>query len=168
MQLTKVTLVNCFGFSGPYEVSLDSFTALVGPNNGGKTTLLQAINLATASLRLSFGEGDEPNYSNISSPFWLINPSAPGKRIGIDDFNMVYYGRSSIKPSKIDLLYQTSNGNLELSTRLNDAAHGPKSVPKLPIRQESDPSAPSSAHEPTMLQETCAWSCFSKGGRLLS
>ena len=55
-----------------YKLSLSPFTVLVGHNNGGKTTILQAVRFLYEIVRFAFGNTDAPNFSN---PHWQASPS---------------------------------------------------------------------------------------------
>jgi predicted ATP-binding protein involved in virulence len=53
MFLKKIVLNRFCGFTD-FALDVTDFTVLVGPNNGGKTTVLRAVKFALDALRLTF------------------------------------------------------------------------------------------------------------------
>ena len=116
MLLKRVVLNNCFGFPKEYATSLDQFTVLVGPNNGGKTSVLRAIQFAMDAFRVYFGTGHEPNLSKPKeNRDWVLNLNDATRRLGIQDIDHLYYGRSRNTSPAVTLSFEGTGGRAELA-----------------------------------------------------
>jgi ABC-type transport system involved in cytochrome c biogenesis ATPase subunit len=115
MLLNKVVLNNFFGFGSSYEVNLDRFTVLVGPNNGGKTTVLRAVIFALDSFHIYFGKGHEPELTKMSENLWQFNTRDIAQRLGIQDNHLFYYGRSQHAPASVTLHFKAEENRVTLS-----------------------------------------------------
>src|SRR5262245_7855886 len=115
MLLQRVVLQHFFGFPETYSAELGRFTTLVGPNNGGKTTILRAIQFATDTFRVYFGDRHEPNLDMMGAN-WQSKLSVVGPRLGIPDSEQFYYGRSRRREPKVRLTFQDEQGEVSLET----------------------------------------------------
>src|SRR5262249_21805110 len=106
------------GFPRRYVVQLSRFTVLVGPNNGGKTTLLRAIQFALDAFRIFFGEGHEPNLNQCDQN-WQVDLPMLSYRLGVQDLNQLFYGRSRQMGAKVILGFQHPDGDLSLEVSCN-------------------------------------------------
>lgn len=133
MFLKTVTLDHFWGFPKTFTLNFGEFTTLVGPNNGGKTTILRAIKFAIDVFRLYFGDGEEPAYNNLAGN-WHTDLSKVCNRLGVPDLVQFFYGRSRQARAKVTLTFQdggdtyilsvwcVENENLiQLNLQLNDA-----------------------------------------------
>src|SRR4051812_30404681 len=105
MLLKRVTLENFCGFAGKFEVALAPFTVLVGPNNGGKTTVLSAIRFALESFRRYFGGQHEPDLGRIRPGEWNAELGPIDRLLGVKDINQFYHGRSFFGLAKVELCF---------------------------------------------------------------
>ena len=109
MFLKSVTLEHFWGFPATFTVNISDFTALVGPNNGGKTTVLRAIKFTTDALRLYFGDGEEPIYGHMNSNWVGPSPRVIG-RLGVKDSTQFFFDRSRRAESRVSLAFQDEAG----------------------------------------------------------
>jgi len=79
--LKKVHLHSFFGFED-FSVDLGRLTALLGPNNGGKTTMLRGVHFALQGLREAFNP--QPVEANIRRDPLTVNLQNVANRAGID------------------------------------------------------------------------------------
>lgn len=114
MLLKRVTLANFCGFAETFEVGIAPLTVLVGPNNGGKTTILMAIRFALEAFRLYFGGQDEPILERIRKHQWQTNLNPVSRLLGVKDFHQFYHGRSLFGLPKVELLFDMVPGNSDL------------------------------------------------------
>ena len=115
MQMVQIVLKNCFGFVNEFSATLDQFTVLVGPNNGGKTSVLRGIQFALDAFRTYFGEGPEPSFAKgKESHQWVLNIADQVRRLGIQDISLLSYGRNQNTPASVRLLFQDDVGLIEL------------------------------------------------------
>ncbi|HEX5272012.1 MAG TPA: AAA family ATPase, partial [Gemmataceae bacterium] len=103
MFLKKVILENFCGFPRQFQADFDQFTVLVGPNNGGKTTLLRAIKFVIDAFRLYFGDAHEPNLGQLVNNNWQVELQSAANRLGVQDLHQFYYGRSRHGPAAVTL-----------------------------------------------------------------
>jgi hypothetical protein len=108
MFIKKVTLENFWGFSCAYEVDLLPFSVLVGPNNGGKTTILRAIEFALNAFRLYFGDGHEPNLSGLGNNPWQIGLLQIAERLATSDLHQFFHGRSRQNEASVRLDFEAA------------------------------------------------------------
>ena len=72
MHLEELDIHNFRGFKD-YTLKLNPFNVLIGENNSGKTSVLQAIQLVYESIQVLFGRGEYPRFTDIN-PSVLLQP----------------------------------------------------------------------------------------------
>jgi len=87
MQLEEILLQNFKGFKN-YKLKLKQFNVLIGENNSGKTTLLQAIQLVYDSINFLFGKGEHPRFTGIS---WKSDLRPQISRLGVIDRDLLFF-----------------------------------------------------------------------------
>lgn len=87
-------------FKGFRDFNLDcsQFTVLVGPNNGGKTSILQAIQLLHDIFVFTFGAGERPNFAN---PRWNASPQSSISRLMSGDPEALWLHKRTSEPCQI-------------------------------------------------------------------
>src|SRR5437867_1779353 len=113
MLLRQVKLTN---FCGVQSCAADvgQFTTLVGPNNGGKTTLLRAIEFALTAFRMYFGDGDEAQYNQLSGN-WHVALTSVATRLGVQDRSSFCFGRTQAPGTEVLLTFHQPQGEIRLS-----------------------------------------------------
>jgi energy-coupling factor transporter ATP-binding protein EcfA2 len=114
MFLKSATLDHFWGFPETFAVDFQEFTTLVGPNNGGKTTVLRAIKFATDALRIYFGDEDGPNYGQLEGGGWQLGLAPAAQRQGVMDLTQFFFGRSRRTHSRVSLAFQDQAGVVTL------------------------------------------------------
>ena len=120
MFLKTLTLHRFFGFSD-FTVEFGDATVLVGPNNGGKTSILRAVQFSLDAFRALFGSPElhEPNLERVSRD-WRVNIEPIGKRLGIDDRFQLYFERTGQEEVSLDLTFSMNYGEVSLQIRCQD------------------------------------------------
>ncbi len=123
--ITSLSLKNCFGFRD-FTVALDRCTILVGPNNGGKTSILRAVKLLGAYCRQILGGNDEPNLS-IGR---VRNESveAASRASGILDWQNLKFCRSLEPDSTVSLELPSPVGPVRLNLGIDRGGAGRPSI----------------------------------------
>ena len=77
MHLEELDIHNFRGFKD-YTLKLKPFNVLIGENNSGKTSVLQAIQLVYESMQVLFGGEEHPRFTALRYFMWVTgNPGAP-------------------------------------------------------------------------------------------
>src|SRR5262245_13476684 len=93
LRLKYVTLQRFCGFAN-FTAEFSPLTVFVGPNNGGKTTILRAVQFALEAFRLCFGDSHQPTLHKLKEPdqnHWLADLEPAASRAGITDLSYVFY-----------------------------------------------------------------------------
>ena len=98
MKLEELKLVSFKGFS-EFRVPLTQFTCLVGPNNGGKTSILHAVQLLFDILRFAFGNRTQPDFANIQ---WQSNPTQVLQRLTFGDPDAIWLRKRTSEQCRIE------------------------------------------------------------------
>jgi hypothetical protein len=110
MKLISVEVEGFFGFQKPYKVDFDNLTVLVGPNNGGKTTVLRAVRLVLDTIRMYFGENQPtPSLQNIGAGEWSVNANNLLGRFGFATFAQFSFGLTGLNEAKATLVFRDIN-----------------------------------------------------------
>ncbi len=111
MRLKKVILNRFCGFN-EFEIDIGEFTVLVGPNNGGKTTILRAVKFGLDAVRIGFGDQANPNYGPWSdrSHRFALDPVA--RRLGLVQLDQLYHGRVRREATSVSLLFEREQGEV--------------------------------------------------------
>lgn len=99
MNIEKVDLISFKGFKN-FSVDLFPFTALVGCNNSGKTSILQAIQLVFDILCFTFGGKEKPDYGR---PHWEHDPSSTFQKLSLNEPEAVWLNKKTSDPCSITL-----------------------------------------------------------------
>ena len=107
MQIESVHLASFKGFRD-FRMSCDPFTALVGLNNGGKTSILQAIRLVMDIFMYAFGrhsnmEAEQPDFAN---PRWSSDPTSAVNRMAFADPESIWLRKMTKEPCKVTLRFR--------------------------------------------------------------
>jgi len=108
MHIQQLHLTNFKGFSD-FTVECHPFTVLAGPNSGGKTSILHAIQLLDDVFRFAFGNSDN---LNLSSPYWDNNPGNSVHRVMPSDPDALWFDKRTAEPFLITARYAQ---NVEVS-----------------------------------------------------
>lgn len=104
--IKSITLKNFRGFRD-HTVELNSFCLLIGPNNAGKTTIVEALRIVSAALARS-------SSANFSTAPQLIGPDVTGPvyRFSLDTLDIesrgLHYNYQSGDPAIIKLRYNNN------------------------------------------------------------
>ena len=90
-------------FKGFHDFTLDcrQFTCLVGFNNSGKTSILQALQLFYDIFAFAFGRGERPDFG---TPAWTSNPSVGLTRLGYADLDVAWLRKRTSETCKITVV----------------------------------------------------------------
>ncbi|MBN2376859.1 MAG: AAA family ATPase [Sedimentisphaerales bacterium] len=109
MQSMRVESVHLARFKGFQDFRMDCshFTALVGLNNGGKTSILQAIRLVMDIFMFAFGryankDAEKPDFAN---PQWVSNPTIAVNRMVYADPESLWLRKMTSEPCKVTLCF---------------------------------------------------------------
>jgi energy-coupling factor transporter ATP-binding protein EcfA2 len=103
MYLEELVIHNFRGFKD-YTLKLKPFNVLIGENNSGKTSLLQAIQLVYESIQVLFGEGEHPRFTDIN---WQVNSAQTISRLGLSDTELIFFKKV---PEGLHISAKWSNG----------------------------------------------------------
>jgi energy-coupling factor transporter ATP-binding protein EcfA2 len=110
MHLKELDIHNFRGFKD-YTLKLNPFNVLIGENNSGKTSVLQAIQLVYESIQVLFGRGEHPRFTDI---IWQVNLERPISRFGLSDTELIFFKKV---PDGLRISAKWSNGlQLNFST----------------------------------------------------
>lgn len=143
MRITQIRIRHFCGFED-FTLDVGDLTVLVGPNNGGKTTVLRAIKFAFDSFRMCFGDGEQPNKRRPQDRPHIGTPGA-GARIGAQEPLDLYFGRNRDEAAVITLAGQTPLGDASFT------------VECAPAQNDVVPSAVLCGTEWRELKEDQAW-----------
>ena len=87
MHLEELDIHNFRGFKD-YTLKLNPFNVLIGENNSGKTSVLQAIQLVYESIQVLFGRGEHPRFTDT---IWQVNLERPISRFGLSDTELIFF-----------------------------------------------------------------------------
>lgn len=104
MNIEKVHVSWFKGFKD-FELICLPFTSLVGPNNSGKTSILQAIQLFHNIFIYSLGNGNTPNLTNFQES---SDPSSQITKVSFGDPDAIWLQKNTTNPCKITVVF--SNG----------------------------------------------------------
>jgi len=104
MVLEDLHLVSFKGFRD-FHLRCSQVTCLVGPNNGGKTSILQAIQLLFDIFRVAFGNRERPDFSNVQ---WQSNPSHSLAKLSLGDPDAIWLHKRTSEPCKISARCSTN------------------------------------------------------------
>lgn len=110
MRLKRVSLTRFCGFSN-FDVDLGDFTALVGPNNGGKTTVLRAIKFALDAVRLFFEE-KQPYLKRFDERNNQMPLAHVAPRLSVVDLSLLYFGKDRQTSSEVSLTFDRAGIDL--------------------------------------------------------
>ncbi len=97
MRIEKLALKYFKGFRD-FTVECSPFTVLVGLNNSGKTSILQAIQLLQGIVTFAFRGGESPD---MTSPIWRHDPSKMIRQISYGDPDAIWLHKSTVEPCEI-------------------------------------------------------------------
>ena len=103
MHLEELVIHNFRGFKD-YTLKLEPFTVLIGENNSGKTSVLQAIQLVYESIQVLFGGGEHPIFTGIN---WQVNLEQPISRLGLSNTELIFFKKV---PEGLHISAKWSNG----------------------------------------------------------
>jgi predicted ATPase len=109
MRLRRLTLHRFCGFE-EFTLELGDATFLVGPNNGGKTTLLRAIRFAMEAYRGYFGGGHEAEMSRLQTTGWIYSLDQLGALLAMRDLPQFYLGRTQQERAIVELEFSDELG----------------------------------------------------------
>ena len=110
MHLEELDIHNFRGFKD-YTLKLNPFNVLIGENNSGKTSVLQAIQLVYESIQVLFEGGEHPRFTGIS---WQVNLEQPISRLGLSATELIFFKKV---PAGLRISAKWSNGlQLNFST----------------------------------------------------
>jgi len=98
--IEKLVLTSFKGFKD-FTVKCSEFTTLVGLNNSGKTSILQAVQLLHDIFVYAFGNQERPDFSN---PQWRSNPSLGIRRISFGDPDAIWLNKKTAETCKISVM----------------------------------------------------------------
>lgn len=101
MLLEELHLVSFKGFRD-FHLNCLPFTCLIGPNNGGKTSILEAIRLLHEFIVFVFGRNEKPDFNNIR---WNDNPLSTIKRLHQNDPDAIWLDKQTTEPAKINAIF---------------------------------------------------------------
>ena len=101
--LEVVTVKNFCGFKS-FTAPLRDFSLLIGPNNGGKTTVLRAIKFCIEGCRSLYYPQDQPHLDHVTRKD-MRGPLQPvANACGITNLNSLYFDRDRIEPASVSLV----------------------------------------------------------------
>jgi energy-coupling factor transporter ATP-binding protein EcfA2 len=99
MMVERVVLETFKGFKNT-EIDCLPFTCIAGPNSGGKTSVLQAIQLVQKLVVFSFGNQNKPDFA---SPGWDSNPEQLLWRAAAGDEDAIWLNKNLGDPARVRL-----------------------------------------------------------------
>lgn len=103
MYLEELIIRNFRGFKD-YTLKLKPFTVLIGENNSGKTSVLQAIQLVYESIQVLFGGGEHPIFTGIN---WQVDLAQTISHLGFSDTELIFFKKV---PEGLHISAKWSNG----------------------------------------------------------
>lgn len=97
MIIESLHLTSFKGFKD-FELECSQFTVLVGPNSGGKTSVLEAIQLLLDFVVFTFGGKADPDFSN---PRWQTNPQTVLGRLAVGDEDAIWLDKKTSEACKL-------------------------------------------------------------------
>ena len=110
MYLKKLILNYFRGFE-EYEVTFSNFTVLVGENNSGKTSILQAIKLLHDAVRRVFRNQVEPVFVD-PDPLWKIDFNPLANQLALASPEIIWFEKRLSETLNIKAHY---NDNLTVT-----------------------------------------------------
>jgi ABC-type transport system involved in cytochrome c biogenesis ATPase subunit len=119
VKITKLKLQRFLGFED-FTVEFKDFTVLVGPNSGGKTSILRAINFVFDALRVYYGNQEQPNVGMAGSIEARTGLSPAFTPLMLPDPQSLYYGRGGTSGAQLvlDAILPDGNGNVRLHVQI--------------------------------------------------
>lgn len=116
MLIKEIHLTSFKGFNN-FTLKCSPFTVLVGLNNSGKTSILQAIQLVCDLFIFAFGgyrnrDIEQPDFNN---PQWSANPSSSINRLSFDTPEVLWLNKNTSVPCEISVKL---SGNVEIRLKV--------------------------------------------------
>jgi predicted ATP-dependent endonuclease of OLD family len=111
VRTSRIEAIACPVYS---DLRIPATVSLIGPNNGGKTTVLRAIKFGFDTFQLCFGDRNEPNLQALREPELQIGLALVGNRLGVNDLTHFYFGRTQQEPSTLEMIFITTVGDVSL------------------------------------------------------
>lgn len=104
------------GFNN-FSLKCSPVTALVGLNNSGKTSILQAIQLVYDIFKFALGGHSNPDieHPDFTNPQWQSNPSYGLNRLSFGDLDALWLNKRTSVPCNITLKF---HGGAEISLEI--------------------------------------------------
>lgn len=116
MIVKKIVLASFKGFKD-FTVECSEFTNLVGLNNSGKTSILQAVQLLYDIFAFAFLNKDLPNFG---PPQWASNPSQQINRISFGDPDAIWLDKKTGEACNISMML---SGNVDVRVKIMGRSH---------------------------------------------
>ena len=116
MIVEKIVLASFKGFKD-FSAECSEFTTLVGLNNSGKTSILQAVQLLYDIFAHAFAFKERPNFG---PPQWAANPSQQINRISFGDPDAIWLDKKTAEACKISMML---SGNVEVRVEIMGRSH---------------------------------------------
>lgn len=132
--LEKIILHNFCGFRD-FTVNVDEFTLLIGPNNGGKTTILRAVKFCLDACHRVFLPNGQPILKRFKQDRPIDDLQHVANAGGITDLDSLYFGRDRMEQAIVSLLFgkettlllhaecEVNTNNVHTSIEFNGVAH---------------------------------------------
>lgn len=113
MIIEELTVQSFKGFQ-KFTLPCSELTVLVGENNSGKTSILQALQVISSILRFAFGDGESPNFEPVR---WQSNPESQFRKLGYPPHlsDEIWHNRITSQPCNVSVkLSEEIEVNLDL------------------------------------------------------